>query len=105
MIHISVETRKGAIVSLEVAGHSESAPYGQDLVCSAVSAILFGLCNACDELLKGNAQETAVENRITIRIHKPDSHTQDILRTGLIQLMTVQEQNKEFMHIESKEVQ
>jgi uncharacterized protein len=38
------------ITSFELEGHAESGPYGQDLVCAAVSAVSFGAVNAVIKL-------------------------------------------------------
>ncbi len=40
MIRAEVRRRGGRIVRLHVHGHAGTAPYGQDLVCAAVSAIV-----------------------------------------------------------------
>ncbi len=40
MIRAEVVRRGGRIVRLHVHGHAGTAPYGQDLVCAAVSAIV-----------------------------------------------------------------
>lgn len=40
MIRAEVRRLRGRIVRLQVHGHAGTAPYGQDLVCAAVSAIV-----------------------------------------------------------------
>ena len=42
MIKIKIIYEGDLFKSLEVKGHANSAPYGHDLVCSAVSAVLTG---------------------------------------------------------------
>lgn len=37
---MQVHRRGGQVAALEVHGHALSAPYGQDLVCAAVSAVV-----------------------------------------------------------------
>lgn len=37
---------KEDIVSFEVTGHAESGPYGSDIVCAAVSALVIGTTNS-----------------------------------------------------------
>lgn len=46
MITVKVSKKADYIHSFAVSGHAESGPYGHDLVCSAVSAIVFGSINA-----------------------------------------------------------
>ena len=45
MIHITFIDKNGKFYSLEVKGHAGSGPYGHDLVCAAVSAIVLGGLN------------------------------------------------------------
>ena len=40
MIRAEVRRRGGRIVRLHVRGHAGTAPYGEDLVCAAVSAVV-----------------------------------------------------------------
>jgi len=42
MIKARLEEREGRF-SLSLQGHADYAPYGQDLICAAVSALLHGL--------------------------------------------------------------
>jgi uncharacterized protein YsxB (DUF464 family) len=46
MISIVLKETDGHFVSLEAKGHANTAPYGADLVCAAVSAVLLGGFNA-----------------------------------------------------------
>jgi len=103
MIHVCAKLHAGQIVSLEVSGHAGSAEKGKDLVCAAVSAISFGLCNALDQ--SGSEAEIKVEsNRIRIQASGSDQNTETILRTGLIQLKTVEETNGSYLNIQTLEV-
>ncbi len=53
MIQITVERQKltEAIINVTIEGHAEAADPGEDVVCSAVSAISFCLFNAIEEIL------------------------------------------------------
>lgn len=103
MIQVRAGQHAGHIVSLEVTGHSGSAEKGKDLVCAAVSAISFGLCNALDQ--SGSDAEIKVENNlIRIQASGTDANTEVILRTGLIQLKTVEETNRSYLNIQTLEV-
>lgn len=46
MIEVLVTYREDKIVEFFANGHANSAPYGQDLVCAAVSASITGCFNA-----------------------------------------------------------
>lgn len=46
MIHVTIRRKQKLIYVLKVTGHANSAPYGEDLVCAGVSAIVTGGANA-----------------------------------------------------------
>ena len=102
MIHIVLTEQNDLIRTVEVSGHSGSAEKGRDLICAAVSTIVFGTGNALDEL--GSTSEVIVgDNRVTIHAAS-DEKTQIILRTMEIQLRTVQEGSETFVNIRKTEV-
>lgn len=86
-----------------VKGHAEYDDAGKDLVCAGVSSIMFGLLNALDEIAEGSV-DISVDNQIKIKTGKTDIILQTILRTGLIQLQTVEESYPEFIKIKMQEV-
>lgn len=40
------------ITQFEITGHADSGPYGQDIVCAAVSAVTIGTINSLQKLTK-----------------------------------------------------
>ena len=102
MIRVNCTVKDGHIVHLDLSGHSESADRGEDLICAGVSTVVFGLCNALDEIA-GIDTIRVDQNLIAVDILKPDQTTDTIMRTGLIQLMTVEEQYSHFMKIQLTE--
>ncbi|MBM7554626.1 ribosomal-processing cysteine protease Prp [Thalassobacillus pellis] len=46
MINVTIHRNSTGMIGFEISGHAESGPYGQDLVCAAVSAVSFGAVNA-----------------------------------------------------------
>ena len=103
MIQITVNEHSDKIVSLDISGHAGSDDYGHDLVCAIVSGIGTGLCNALDQLSDVD-DITLEEGHIAIHVSRPDERTEMILRTGLIQLQTAEEVNKDFIIIKISEV-
>jgi uncharacterized protein YsxB (DUF464 family) len=101
VIHVHVKEQNGRIVSLDVTGHAESGPYGQDLVCAGVSSIVTGLGNALDEMIPG-CQLSCRENRFSFVIPHPDEKSEMVMRTGLIQLKTMEEVSGKYMKIETE---
>jgi len=103
MIKISAETCSKGVRKIKVSGHANSAAYGKDLVCAAVSAVMFGLANALDQLTS-SAEVEIGENLITLKADESDETGMTILNAGLIQLETIQETNSDFMSIKKTEV-
>jgi uncharacterized protein YsxB (DUF464 family) len=103
MIRIAVNENNHKITDLEISGHAGADVYGHDLVCAIVSGIGTGLCNALDQLA-GVEDIVLEEGHIAIHIIEPDEKTEMILRTGLIQLQTAEEVNKDFITIKISEV-
>lgn len=102
MIRVNCTVKDSHIIHLDLSGHSESAARGEDLICAGVSTVVFGLCNALDEIA-GIDTIRVDQNLIAVDILKPDQTTDTIMRTGLIQLMTVEEQYSHFMKIQLTE--
>ena len=103
MIQAVLTEHQGKIQSITVSGHSGSADKGEDLICAAVSAISFGICNALYEL-GSDASCVVADNRIEISIGTSDERTQTILQTMVVQLQTVMEGNETFLTIRKTEV-
>ena len=99
MIYARFREHGDTLTGLTVKGHSGSAAHGEDLVCAAVSGIMFGLCNACDQL--GSYDIEVADNLIRIEnLGKDDT----VLRVGLLQLQTVEETNRRYVKVEISEV-
>ena len=99
MITIRVAVSEDSLLrSIEVRGHSGSADHGHDLVCAGVSSIVFGLCNAVDTLIHEN-EIVINENYISISIPHPNQDTEFVMRTGLIQLETMEESYSQYIKI------
>lgn len=103
MIQVKIKCSKSQIQEMIVKGHAEYDDAGKDLVCAGVSSIMFGLLNALDEIAEGSV-DISVDNQIKIKTGKTDIILQTILRTGLIQLQTVEESYPEFIKIKMQEV-
>ncbi len=92
MICIDCSKANGKIQSLSIVGHANFAKRGKDIVCSAVSAIIFGGLNALKNPKSFNINID--EDKGIIIIESKDNvsmHDYDVLNTILIQLKTVEE--------------
>lgn len=98
MIKVTISRKNSFIASLEIKGHSNSAPYGEDLICAAVSAVATGGANA---LLKINSNIVVVvkEGYLSIKDIPDDNILQTIINAIVIQLETIANENKKYLKI------
>ena len=101
MIRVTIRQKNKRIYVLKVTGHAMSAPYGEDLVCAGVSAIMTGGANAFDT--KG----IRIQNReglSDIQVDDlDDENHQAILNVMRIQLKTIAEAYPTFISINEQE--
>lgn len=103
MIRIECQRENGKIISLTVKGHANSAPHGQDLVCSATSAVTFGGLNALENAKAFIIQIDEELGLIDVKAKESVSmHDYQVLETILIQLKTIEEDNKKYIQIIEK---
>ncbi len=101
MIKINFIERDGRVLELNATGHADYDEYGKDIVCSAVSAILTGGCNALENqkeysiLLSAGNLTIDTNNKIT-------PHDEIVMRTMITQLQTIEESYKAFIKVSKK---
>ena len=100
MIKVLIKKEENKFVSLEVKGHANSAPHGEDLICAAVSAVLTGGLNNLENpkdfdiiLDEGYAYVKANES--------VSSHDEIVLETIICGLKTIAEENGKFITIKN----
>ncbi|MEG0177849.1 MAG: ribosomal-processing cysteine protease Prp [Anaerorhabdus sp.] len=104
MIKINIQTSDEKILRLDIEGHAEYKPHGEDLVCAGVSSIAIGLLNACDQL-SDDCECSMNDNHISIVVNNIDNErTQIILQTGVIQLKTIHESYSAYIKLSKQEV-
>jgi uncharacterized protein YsxB (DUF464 family) len=86
---------------MKVTGHANSAPYGEDLVCAAVSAVVTGAINALD-LQAVKIKNTEGLSDLQILDPKHESN-QSVYRVMHIQLQTIANDYPKFIRINLKE--
>lgn len=102
MIKVSYSQENDIITTLEVKGHANSAEYGNDLICAAVSSILFGLFNAIDSIDPSISLEE-LGNKMVIKNHGGNQKVNDYLELAMIQLKTIEESYHQYISILRKE--
>lgn len=104
MISVNIESKDSSIVNLKIKGHADSAPNGQDLVCAGVSSIAVGLLNALDTISPNTCDLSMASGDVSIKVNQITEENQLILKVGMIQLETIELQNKKFIRIKKVEV-
>ena len=85
---------------LEVKGHSNSAPYGQDLVCAEVSAVITGGFN---NLKNHKDYELKLDEGYALfkASSELDAHDETVIETIVCGLKTICETNPKFIEIKT----
>ena len=98
-IVIKRDVNSQKIISIEVKGHANSAEYGKDLVCAAVSTVMTGGMNA----LKDKEYDFKLEEgHIYVKaLDIPSDYDSVVLKTMEVQLMTIEESNHKYVQIEN----
>ena len=104
MIRIEINTGKGGIEKILVKGHAGSGPFGHDLCCAAVSAIVFGGYNALEE--NGPYSYDVKEGYALLSINGAISKKDEaVLHTIITQLKSLEESYPENLKINYKKEQ
>lgn len=97
MIRVSILKDKQMIYGLEVKGHADYLPHGQDLVCAGVSSIITGGFNA---LNPNEIEEIKLEEGYAKVVLKKEAMESNlVLKVIVIQLQTIQESYSKFIII------
>ncbi len=100
MIKVLIKFEEKKFKSLEVKGHANSAPHGEDLVCAGVSSVLTGGLNNLqnpkdfDIILDEGYSLVKVINSIS-------SHDEIVMETIIAGLKTIEESYSKFIQIKN----
>ncbi|MBM3910010.1 MAG: ribosomal-processing cysteine protease Prp [Firmicutes bacterium] len=101
MIQVTIIRNKKFYRMMKVTGHANSAPYGEDLVCAAVSAVMTGGINALDlQAVKVKNTEGLSEIQIT---NLQNLENQAVLQVLMTQLQTIANDYPKYIRIQTKE--
>lgn len=104
MVFVKVRKQKERILELDVHGHANQAPHGEDLVCAGVSCIMVGALNAIDQLANETCALSMAEGHIKIEQMEADERAQLLLAGTLIALQTMEETYSKYIKITVQEV-
>ena len=104
MIKVIIKQQDEEVLGLQIRGHANYAEHGKDLVCAGVSSIAVGLLNALSQLCEESCTCSMSEGNIGVEILQVNQINQLILRTGIIQLQTMELSYKNYIKITKTEV-
>ena len=107
MIQVTVSRDPdGSVRGIECRGHAGFAPSGQDIICSAVSALTLNMANSVEAFtedpFEGQAEEGGFTFRFTGDISAGSKLLMDSLLLGLQDIREAY--GKEYINIRSQEV-
>jgi uncharacterized protein YsxB (DUF464 family) len=84
VIVLEVRQDQGAIAEFTVRGHAQFAQAGSDIVCAAVSILVYNAINSCERF--GNVVLKVVDDGKTMRCLVPKHHSQtiDVLLSSMV---------------------
>ena len=92
MIKVEIKYKGNGLDHIRVRGHANTAEYGHDLVCAAVSAVTIGALNALEQ--EENYDISVEEGDVEIQANgKIEEHDMTVIETFIIQLKTIEESN------------
>lgn len=105
MIKVTLLVMDKGFVSLEAKGHADSAPYGQDLICAAISAIILGGFNALDDDSASYDVEAKPGHAYLKSLKTPSQHDPIVLETIVKQIESVAASYPDNVKLERKKAQ
>ena len=100
MITITIRKEKDAIVAFSVTGHAEYADEGQDIVCSAVSALTINAVNSIERFTSDRISVAEADGELHAEIRgTAGPETQLLLQSMLLGLQTVGEQYPRYVRV------
>ena len=100
MIKVLIKSEEKKFKSLEIKGHANSAPHGEDLVCAGVSSVLTGGLNNLENpkgfniILEEGHSLVEVKDSIS-------SHDEIVMETIIAGLKTIEESYGKFIQIKN----
>lgn len=109
MIDVNFGFDNEDISSVLITGHAESGPYGQDIVCAAVSALSIGAVNSLIEIAEVSLNVTSADDQggylnfsLPEKLNQKQMETAQILLKSLhLSLKNIEEEYKDYLKINS----
>ncbi|MCH4210998.1 MAG: ribosomal-processing cysteine protease Prp [Bacilli bacterium] len=102
MIKITLKSQNGEFVSLEAKGHAGSGPYGHDLVCAAISAVILGGLNALKDDESSYSVKVEEGHTLLERNKTLSEHDTIVIETIVKQIESIAESHPDNVKLERK---
>ena len=101
MTHIDVKRNvEGHIVECHFRGHAETGPYGEDIVCAAISMLSQTSLLGLHEVAQQSMEYRIVDGELDILLSEPITERgQTILETMLLGIKNVADQYSDFVRV------
>ena len=83
MTQIRFAQQGGYLTAFTVSGHSMAAPYGQDIVCAAISSAVYMAANTITEILGAQADISVEDGYFHLALSRQDAQRCDAILRGL----------------------
>lgn len=107
MITVKINTKSNDIISINVTGHADSAPHGQDLACASMSLASVGIANQIASMGYIHNHSVDIELKegyLKIKVNQSDHDLQLILETFEMIMKTLEESYHQYIQIMKTEV-
>lgn len=107
MTKITIYKSKDEIVGFRSKGHSGYADAGSDIICSAISVLMFNTLNSLEAFTDVSIKAEIDEKKTVIDFHITEKHSIESLvlcKALELGLMTIASDNPKFVSITFKEV-
>ena len=99
MITANFNYRSRYVTSFEMNGHAYAGEPGEDLVCAAVSAVVFGLTNAIIALDESELSVSMDDGYLSVENIPDTAAAQTLLQGMLVSLQTIEEDNFKYLTV------
>ena len=95
-----MRSHSNSVIGFSINGHAGSAPYGQDLVCAAVSALAQTTILGLTTHLKRDVSYVVEEGRLSVQLNtSPDKQTDAVLETMILGLLEIEKLHSDYITI------
>lgn len=84
MIDVDLYLESDQLTAFRVRGHADYAESGQDIVCAAVSILVYNAVNSCERFAGVSLQVMDVSNQLSCRVPQPHSKEAQLLLRSMV---------------------